>query len=808
MPEDLRFAFRQLRKNPGFAIVAVLTLGVGIGAATAMFGLIQGVLLSPPPYADPGRLVLLSPARTDGLPYEQGSTTGHWLAWRNARTIEPPALYRWTFNFMVLPDGSESLGGMVVTTNYFRTLGVRPLLGRELTDEEAAAQKVPPTAVVIGHDLWRRKFNSDPAILGKTITLSRMAAPLPIVGVMPPGVRFLPDPGAASEPNYDVNAHVDFFLATTIDEARPSQGAGNAVARLRPAASLPEAQAEIAASAAGLAGGNPDLQGLTATVSSLQDVLTREGRQLLVPLFGSVALVFLIACANVAGLLLARGLQRQQEYAMRSALGAGRSRLFRQMLTESVALALVSAVVGAALATTIVTVLKGIGGQAVPRADAVSIGWPVFAFGCLAALIAAATAGLLPALRASRPGRFSGLSGARTSVSRAERRLLGGIATLQIVLTIGLLGGAALLVRTARNLERVQPGYDTEHILAMTVTTVQRGQWKDFHTRALERVAAIPGVSHVAFAWGLPLTGNKWPAEIEIPGLGSTSRVADRLDLPLRAVTPDYFSVMGMALAEGRNLQPSDDDKAPRVAVINTALQRRYFAGVNPIGRTMRFAGDTTGKPIEIVGVVADTRTEALSEPARPEIYLSLWQNTAFSKHMVVRTAGDPLLLAGRVRAELHAVDPTSAVEHVTTMAEIRRQSTAARTFAMRLLSAFAVVATLLAAVGLYGVLSLSVGSRTKEIAVRKAIGAQGHQIVRLVLGEVARLVAVGLAAGTITALAVGRLLRTLLFEVRPADPIALAAASAVFVLAALVACYRPVRRAGRVDLMEVLRQE
>ena len=245
------------------------------------------------------------------------------------------------------------------------------------------------------------------------------------------------------------------------------------------------------------------------------------------------------------------------------------------------------------------------------------------------------------------------------------------MATLQIVLTIALLGGAALLVRTARNLEHVRPGYDTERILALTVTNVQRGTWKDFHTRALERVAAIPGVSHVAFAWGLPLTGNKWPAEIEIPGVGGSSKLTDRVDLPLRAITADYFAVMGMALAEGRNFQSSDDEKAPRVAVINTALQRRYFAGVNPLGRTMRFAGDTTGRPLEIVGIVSDTRTEALSEQAEPEIYLSLWQSTAFSKHMVVRTTGDPLSLATRVRDELHAVDPTSAVERVTTMAEI-----------------------------------------------------------------------------------------------------------------------------------------
>ena len=306
----------------------------------------------------------------------------------------------------------------------------------------------------------------------------------------------------------------------------------------------------------------------------------------------------------------------------------------------------------------------------------------------------------------------------------------------------------------------------------MTVTAVQRGTWKDFHTRALERVAAIPGVSHVAFAWGLPLTGNKWPAQIEIPGAGGSSRLTDRVDLPLRAITPDYFAVMGMALAEGRNFHASDDEKAPRVAVDQCGAAAALFRWREST-RTHDAVCRRHHRP-----AARDRRhrlrhqDRGLSEQAEPEIYLSLWQSTAFSKHMVVRTTGDPLSLATRVRrrAPCAWIRP-SAVEHVTTMAEIRRQSIAARTFAMRLLSAFAVVATLLAVVGLYGVLSLSVGSRTKEIAVRKAVGAQEHQIVRLVLGEVARLVLAGLAAGTIAALAVGRLLGTLLFEVRAADP-------------------------------------
>ncbi len=707
----------------------------------------------------------------------------------------------------MLPDGSESMGGMVVTPSYFRVLGLRPILGREFVDAELARPNVPPSAIILGYDLWQRKFNGDPNIVGRTIRMSRMPAPLPVVGVMPQGIRFLPDPGASSEPNYDLNAHVDFWFGVAPDESRPASGAGNAITRLRDGATPAEAQTEITALSAGLAQSDQTLQGITAAVVPVQDVLNRDGRRLLVPLFGSVALVFFIACANVAGLLLTRGLQRHPEYAMRSALGAGRWRLFRQALTESLVLALAGAALGAGLATGIVRLLKAVAGQAVPRADAVHIGWPVFAFGFLAALVAAGIAGVLPAARASLPDRFMGLKGTRTTAGRHERRLLGAVATLQIVLTVALLAGAALLIRTARNLDRMQPGYDTENILAMTVTTMDRQKSTEFHKLALERVTSVPGVTRAAFAWGVPLTGNKWPGEVEFPGQAGSSKLADRITVPIRSITEDYFDVMGMTIAEGRAFRGTDGPGAPRVAIVNATLAKRYYADRNPIGAHLRFAG-STDKPIEIVGVVADTRTEELSQSAEPEIYLPFWQSGAFSKHLVVRAAGDPTALAALVRHELRALDPTSAVERMTTMAEIRRESVASRTFAMRLLIGFAAVATLLALVGLYGVLSLSVNSRTKEIAVRKAVGAQRHQIVQLVLGEGSKLVAGGLLLGAIVAVLVGRLLQTLLFDVRPSDPIALGTAAIAFGVVALAACLLPAYRASRVDLMESLRQE
>jgi len=805
---DLKFAFRQLAKSPGFTVVAVLTLALGIGSSSAMFGLIRGVLLSPPPYARPDRLILISTARTDGQPYKRGCTIGQWSDWRKGnKTLQDLSLYVWTFNFLILPEGSESLEGMYVTRNYFDVLGLKPLLGRQFTESEAARPGSGPSAIIIGYDLWQRRFNGDRNILGKTIHISRNPDALPIIGVMPPQVRFLPDPGTSSEPNYDLNARVDFWLCAIPDETKPKDDGWNVVGRLREGATLAGAQAEFNTLAARQAANDRDLEGITAVVQPVQDELNREGRRLLVPLSCAVALVFLVACGNVSGLLLARGLRRQPEYAVRCALGAGRRRLFRQVLTESLAVAVLGACLGAVLAMTAINLLKLVGARAVPRLDAVTIGWPVFAFCLGVAVVAGGFAGLLPAWRASRQAPFQSLKSSRSGTGRAERRLLGTVAMLQTGLTMALLVGAALLIRTAHNLSSVRPGYQTENVLAMTVTMVQRDHWKEFHTLALDRVSALPGVKQAAFVWGLPLTGNKWTGTMEIVGQPVVDPLKDRLLLPLRSVTPDYFDALGMRLVNGRGFRASDDDKAPSVAVINEALAARYFPALNPIGRQMRFAGDTN-RVIEIVGVLGDTRTEDLSQQADPEIYFPFWQSGAFSKHLLVRTAADPRPLAAMVRREIHAIDPTAAVEHIQTMEDIRRDSVASRTFAMRLLVAFSVVASVLALVGIYGVLSLSVGSRTKEIAVRVAIGAQRSEILRLILGDGLRLVGLGLALGAVVALCLGNLLATFLFQVKPTDPVTLVSVAVLFAAVALLACWLPARRATRIDPMEALRDE
>jgi putative ABC transport system permease protein len=805
---DLRHAVRQGYRAPAFSLVAVLTLGLGIGGAAAMFGLIQGVLLSPPPYAEPDRLVLLSPARLDGSPYAQRPTTAQWLAWRASSPGLDTALYRWTFAFLVRNDGSTSLGGMEVTPDYFRVLGLAPLRGREFLPSEAASGG-PPTAVIIGYELWQRAFNGDPDIIGQSIQISRIPTPVPVVGVMPPGVRFLPDPGNVSEPGYDVNAHVDFWVPVVADESQLTQRQWNVVGRLAPGLSAARVNAEVAAVAARQRAEDATLEGLTATARPALEVLNEEGRRLLLPLFGAVALVFFVACANVAGLLLARGLHRQRDYQLRTALGATWHRLFRQALTESVALALVGAVAGAGFAVVMVALFLAVGEHALPRADAVAIGWPVFAFCIIVAPIAAAIAGLLPAARAAVGDHSHAVETTRTTAGPTERRLIGGVAVLQIVLTVGLLAGAALLVRTARNLAELRPGYETENVLTMTVTAMQRDDaWKAFHVDALERVSRLPGVHRAAFAWGVPLTGNSWPAKLEIVGMAGTDRLADELSVPVRAVTPDYFEAMGIHLADGRGFRESDDRDAPPVAIVNQAFAARYFGTDVVLGRALRFAGSNEDPGVAIVGVVADTRTDTLSEGAAPEVYLPLWQQGAFSKHLIVRTSSDPLAMAGLIRREIRDVDPTAAVEQVKTMAQLRQESIAPRTFAMHLLVGFAVVATLLSLVGLYGVLSLSVGSRLKEMAVRKAIGAQRTEILSLVLGEGLRLIGLGVVVGLGFAVLMGRLFHALLFGVPPTDPLTLGGATLLFVLLGLFACALPAWRAARVNLMDALRHE
>jgi putative ABC transport system permease protein len=808
MLKDLQFGVRMLLKQPGFTGVAVLTLALGIGATAAVFSLIQGVLLTPPPYRDPEQLVLIPAERSDGKPSgDKEWAAAHWTAWaKDAKSIDSLAAYGWTFNFMVRGDGSESLEGLRVTRDYFRVLGLQPAIGR--TFSEAEATPGGPPAIILGYDLWKQKFNGDPNIVGKTIRMSRQDTPPTVIGVMPPGVRFLPAPGASQEPNYNLNAMVDYWVPAAVNPKALKDRYWNVVARLKQGVAPGQAQIELAALTARQAQGDRELEGFTPQVVSLTAELNHDGRGILLPLLGAAALVLLIACGNVAALLLVRGLQRQQEYAVRSAMGMGRWGLLRQVSAEGLLLASMGGVLGAALAMAVVKLLQAIGGHAIPRLDSVTTGWTVLAWGFGMAVAAAVLAAAVPALRAMRldPIEVLKSAGPKSSAGRGERRLLRAVTMVQTALTLALLVGSGLLIRTMINLSQVQSGYRTTHILTATVTAVQ-GDWVAFHRQALERVSNVAGVQKAAFAWGVPLTGNDWPGALEFEGQPPAAKASDRAQVPLRSVTPGYFELLGQTIAEGRDFRNTDVHGSTDVAIVNQALVDRYFPHTNALGKKIWGRG-RNNPAVEVVGVVANGRTGDLTKPAGPELYLCLWQARAFSKHLVVRTASDPRSVMAAIQRELRAVDPTVAVEHVKTMDEIRGESLASRTFAMQLLVGFSAVGSILTLVGIYGVLALSVASRRREIAIRAAVGAEQGHIRRLVFAEGMRLIAGGVLLGVGVAMALSSVLRGFLFGVEATDAATFIAVCVLFGGVALAACWGPIRKAAAVDPIEALRYE
>jgi predicted permease len=537
-------------------------------------------------------------------------------------------------------------------------------------------------------------------------------------------------------------------------------------------------------------------------------VLNAEARRLLLPLLAASIVVLLIACGNATALLLIRGLQRQHEFGLRSAIGAGRRRLFGLVLTESLMLAALSAVVGVGLTLGLVALFKRVGGNAIPRLEDVTIGWPVLGFGLAAAIVACIVAGLVPAFRAAalNPVEALRFGGPKSSEGRAQRRLLSTVVIGQTALTLALLVGAGLLIRTIYNLDLVRAGYDTRNILTMSVTAVE-GDWRDFHQRALERVSALPGVEGAAFAWGVPLTGNAWPGRLEIDGFFRPDGGDPTVSIPLRAVTSGYFDMLDEPVMLGRDFRPNDDNEAPSVAIVNEAFVERYLAGGNALGKQIWTRG-RDNPATQIVGVIGNGRTNDLAQAAEPEVYLALWQASAFSKHLVVRSLAPPDAVANDVSRALHDVSPTAAVENVKTLDEIRGESLATRNFAMELLIGFAIIACALTLGGVYSVLSLSVAARRREMAIRTAVGAESGRILGLVMGQGLRLIVVGAVVGVLASLALSSLLQALLFGVEATDPVTMLAAAALFILVGLLACWAPARRAARVEPVEALKAE
>jgi putative ABC transport system permease protein len=798
---DVLHTLTSFRRRPAAGTLVVLTLAIGLAAATTVVSLVHGVLLTPPPYSEPNRIVLAS-----AVPTGDAANTGaidwaatDWLRWQSdARSFEAVAAHRWSSSFLVSDDGSETIRGMWVSISYFDVIGTKPLLGRTFdTSDTPGAEPV----LILGYELWQRRFGGDPTAIGRRVRIGR--GDVTVIGIMPPGIRFLPSPSATREPNYDVDAMVDYWVpalpAAIAQRTGLDRRIWNVVGRLRRGTTAAQAETELRQLQAGASRtAVPRLDALTA-------VLNAEAEELLVPLSVGAGLLLLIACGNAAALLLIRGLQRQQEFAVRTALGAGRLAIVRQIGIESLLLAEAGGLIGSLMAASAVAVVQAFGGDAVPRADAARVGWTMVAWGLAAAVVAAVLAGLLPALRAARLDQHAAVKNAdlRSTVGPQERRLLGGIVLVQSALTLLLLVGAGLLVRTMYNVSQVRSGYQSTGVITMAVTSLST-DWLNFHQRALQQVAAAPGVDAAALAWGVPLTGDNWQRDFAIDGV--EARGDEPITLPLRATTPGYFALLGIPLVSGRDFDAGDQANAPLVAIVNQALVDRYFRNLNPLGRTLRSVGPQV-QTARIVGVVADLRTADLTASPEPEVYFPLWQSHADTKHLIVRTTAEAAAVSRDVQRVLRTIDPMVALEDVRTLDEIRDASVARRRVAAGAMIGFAAAATLLTAFGIYGVVSLWVEARHRELAIRLAIGADRWAVLRMVVREGAQLVTGGVALGLTLALAVSGTLQSLLFEVRPNDPLTMLTAGVAFLAGALCCCLVPALRASRVNPLEALRQ-
>jgi putative ABC transport system permease protein len=794
--QDVRYGLGMLMRNPGFTFVAVLTLALGIGANTAIFSVVNAVLLRPLPYYDPQRLVWV----TEGIQFfgEENTTDNDYYHWQaQSKTFEHLVAF-YSGNIYLKGQGEpERLDSVTATANLFPALGVAPRLGRAFTPEEHRRGSAP--VAIISHDIWQRRFGGDPAIIGRSLRLNRKSQL--VVGVMPPGFQFI--------------QKVDVLLPLSLEEPSKewiSITHKKILGRLKPGVSVEQARSELDSLV------HPGIKkrynSLQVRVTPLAERLVGHLQRGLLALFGAVAFILLIACANVANLMLARANVRQKEMAIRAALGAGRGRLIRQMLTESLLLSVCGGVAGLLYAMLGVKALAPL----IPDSLAhLKEGGPFFlvdgaalGFTFLASLLTGVIAGIIPALQTSQIDRTESLKegarGAAFSKRQGARRVSPSLVVGELALTLALLTGAGLLIKSFLRVRAVEPGYNPENLLTMTIPLSVVGyppaQKNIFYQDLLTRINSLPGVKVAAIENYISLTDRRtiWGRP---PAPDSNSfTVAER-----RRVSVDYFRAMGMQLRAGRTFTEQDNENAPPVAVINETLARRKFAGEDPIGK--RGVGNSQFDPI-IIGVVADAKRYGLEADVRSEVYQSFLQDPGGGGDisLVVRTAGDPLKLASAVRRQVREIDANVPVMDVMSMEQRLAQSVEPRRFQMLLFGAFAVVALIIATVGIYGVISYAVSQRTHEIGIRMALGAQAGDVLRMVVWRGMRLTLIGVALGLVAALAQARVLKSLLFEVSATDPATFALIALLLIVVALIASYIPARRATKVDPLQALRHE
>ena len=813
--QDLRFGARMLLKKPGFTLTAVITLALGIGANTAIFSVVRAALLSPLPYDESGRLVVVwqsFPQR--GLDLVPMSYPNFVDLSGQAKVFEEAGAFG-NINVSLTGTGEpERVAGMRVSATLLLISGVAPLMGRGFLPEEDRPGGA--NVVILSHGLWRRRFGAVAQIIGKTVTLDDQS--YMVVGVMPPNFDF-PPPFKITFASIPVTyPSADFWRPIALDANPQSRGSRNfgMIGRLKPGVTLQQARAEMNSIARRIErqyGGGET--GLELRLIPLQEQVVGKVGRVLYLLFGAVGFVLLIACANVANMSLARASTRVSEIAIRLALGAGRWRLIRQLLTESALLSLLGGGLGLLLASWAVDLIVAISPDSIPRANEVGINGPVLGFTLLVSMLTGIAFGLAPALQSSKPDLNTALKdGSRGAAGGFDRsRLRSVFVVAEVALASVLLLGAGLMMNSFVRLQRVDPGFKPERLLTARVSLPesrygQAPQQTDFYQQALQRFETLPGTQSVSAINNLPFQ-NENNGGLRIDGYAPSSPY-DRPQANYRAISPSYFRVMGIPLRRGREFSPDDLAGQAGVAIINEEAARRFWPNQDPIGKRISpdGAGFSPGVWLSIVGIVGDVRHSTLDATPKPEVYWAYPQYPVRSVTFVLRTAIEPMSLADATRKEIWAVDKDLPISSLQTMEGLISASIAQQRLYLWLMGGFAAVALLLAAVGIYGVTSYAVAQRSHEIGVRMALGAQQNDVLKLVVGQGARLALIGLTIGLIVGAALTRLIKSLLYGVSATDALTFSLVSLLLAAISLLACYLPARRATKVDPVVALRCE
>jgi len=804
--QDVRFSLRLLCKNPGFTAVAVLTLALGIGANSAIFSVVNGVLLKPLTYHEPERLVtLLHGGRGAVAPAD-------FLDWRaQSRSFENMAAAEFWGGILTSGDRPEDISGIRFGEGMFQLLGVQPLLGRTFQADDFKPGN--PRVLVLGHALWQRRFGGDPNVVGQSLTFSGES--YTVVGVMPPQFKFAPFWATKAE----LVAPLDLTSMAT------SRG-GNSLrifARLKPQTSIIQAQTEMDAICKRLEQAHPETNiGRTVQVDPLLEKVVGGLRQGLLVLTGAVVFVLLIACANVANLLLVRAAARQKEMAIRAALGASRWRTIRQLMTESVVLAVIAGGLGLVVGYGSVEGMKGWLGR-MPRGTEIVMDSTALFFTLGVALLTGLIFGLAPALQSARPNLHDGLkeSGRGNSEGRRGGHLRSALVVMEIALALVTLIGAGLMLRSFARLSAVDPGFDAQNVLSMLVSLHGQpdmaGEKREvFYRQLLDKVSALPGVTAASAINHLPLAGDLWNLSLIIEGR-PLPKPGQGINPVFRVCRPAYFHTMGIPVVRGRDFTALDMSDSPLVAIVNERLASRHWAGADPVGQRIAL-GDQRGNPEwrTIVGVVKNAKQGSWTDQADDEVYLPFSQSSYLSEPalhysamtLVVRTTANPSAVATAVPKAVWSLNRIAPVSSLTTLEQVVANTLSQPRFNLILIGLFAGLALLLGAVGIYGVMAYTVTQRTHEIGIRMVLGAQKREVLALVVGQGMRLAVVGILIGVGVACALNRVLTRLLFEIKPMDSVTFATVPLVLAVVALLACWLPARRATKVHPMEALRAE